>query len=437
MARLLVFLTPLNDKVKPLAWAAQILSWCGRFNRVSAQLQGYAGIEVAESHGSCDIFPIMRFKSLISIGTVVLVAGCGAPKLASTAGNNSPSSGQILGSSELDIKVLEKCKNATVLIGNFQGGEFQGSGSGFVAGDGKTIYTNKHVVTGTDDTVDDCKLVFFPGTSHSRVVNVKASQITVYQDAKREDKDYFKHDVAQIRIEAQVSDPLDTGDLSAVRETQDTWALGFPNGLNIRTDTAELPSVTVHSLKVERIERKEDKTVVLQFGGSPTYGNSGGPVVNSKGDVIGIIQALGDSRSSIIYGVPIWVAREIGSAQKAKDDFLMPMTNDKSGSKAPSKARDIGQYITSSGTSLLANLNLAPSDLYGFSAKALTILRNEPFARRGYRFSRSELREAFSNFSWYRPRTSDLSAIESDFNSRERHNVTLISDYQKANGLEW
>ena len=375
----------------------------------------------------------MKFGSGALLSWSILLVGCGGPHPKPKTESPAPPTPNEK-TSGLSPAILDKCKNATVLVGNFQDGKIFSSGSGFVAGDGKTIYTNKHVVTGSDDTVDDCKLVFFPGTSRVRVVNVKANQITVYSEAKRSDPEYYKHDVAKIRLEAQVSDPLDTGDLALVRETQDSWALGFPNGLSIRTESSELPSVTVHSMKVERIEKKEDKTLVLQFGGSATFGNSGGPVVNSSGEVIGIIQALGDSRSSIIYGVPIWVAKDIGSAQQAKDDFLKPISGSIGGKPDHSKETE---RITSNGVSALSTVYLTESDLQGKSGITLTLLRNEPFARRGYRFSRSELRSAFNSFDWYHPRTKNLEAVEADFNSREKHNIDLISRYQKANGLDW
>lgn len=71
------------------------------------------------------------------------------------------------------------------------------------------------------------------------------------------------------------------------------------------------------------------------------------------------------------------------------------------------------------------------------SAVSLTILRNKPFARRGYRLSRSELRSAFESSNWYHARTRNLSAVESDFNSKERHNINLIREYQTEHGLDW
>ena len=90
---------------------------------------------------------------------------------------------------ELSPSILEQCKQKTVLIGNFENGELFSTGSGFIAEDGKTIFSNKHVVTGSDDEVDDCKIVFSPGTPNARIENISKDQIQVYENAKRGEDD--------------------------------------------------------------------------------------------------------------------------------------------------------------------------------------------------------------------------------------------------------
>src|SRR5438067_2295336 len=42
--------------------------------------------------------------------------------------------------------VIARCKAATVLIFNYEGGQLTATGTGFVIDDGATVVTNKHVV---------------------------------------------------------------------------------------------------------------------------------------------------------------------------------------------------------------------------------------------------------------------------------------------------
>ncbi|CAN5459077.1 hypothetical protein BH11ARM2_BH11ARM2_17730 [soil metagenome] len=343
---------------------------------------------------------------------------------------------------QLSKEQLSLCKRATVLVGNFEEGDLYATGSGFVTGDGTTIITNKHVVTGSDDDVDDCKVIFFSGTDKPRLVMVNKEAISVYENAKRTDDLYFERDVAVIRIKNKVADPLTLSDGDVISETDPAWAVGFPLGQKIRMDGEELPSPTIHTLRIERLERKGNKIKVLQLGGSPTHGNSGGPVVDAQGRVLGVLQAKAGEDASIVYAVPIapvkdLLAKSDASSQVAKD-WLKPMrpkeaTNEKVVAK---RVRPEPRPILS-GTSALASVTLSEFDLENLSPQVLTMLRNEPFARRGYIFKRNDLLQMFKKFNWYAPRTTNLTAVQAMLTAREKRNVDFIRSYQERNGLKW
>jgi GTP-binding protein EngB required for normal cell division len=61
----------------------------------------------------------------------------------------------------------------------------------------------------------------------------------------------------------------------------------------------------------------------------------------------------------------------------------------------------------------------------------LTILRNEPFARRGYIFHRDDLKSFFTACSWYHPCEGNQDTIYRSFTPLEKKNVNLIIEYQK------
>lgn len=65
------------------------------------------------------------------------------------------------------------------------------------------------------------------------------------------------------------------------------------------------------------------------------------------------------------------------------------------------------------------------SDLYGCSSWDLRIMRNAIYAMHGRKFKSSDLREYFSQFTWYHPRYNEvrLSKIE-------QYNVNFIASYE-------
>jgi hypothetical protein len=317
-------------------------------------------------------------------------------------------------------------------------------GTGFVAEDGKSVFTNKHVVTGSDNEVDECKLVFFPGTPQARVVQVSSDRIFTYKDTKPSDKDFDSRDVARLRLGAVVAEPLEKAEMANVHETQNCWALGYPNGIDVRLGSASLPTPTIHSLKLERVESKDGEIFVLQLGGSPTHGNSGGPVVDSQGRVIGIVQAKGDAVAPIIYAIPFNIAQKLGADETAKQEFLAPISpksgelkgteTDRSPEAEPSSK---SETILAKGPATLGVSLISIEEMDELTPFQLTILRNQPFARRGYRFSRSAIRSACKEFEWYSVRTSNMDAVEQDLSSMERTNVERIRVYQQSTGKTW
>lgn len=67
---------------------------------------------------------------------------------------------------------------------------------------------------------------------------------------------------------------------------------------------------------------------------------------------------------------------------------------------------------------------LDPSELQRMSSKDLKIMRNEIFARYGYRFKKDgEMDQYFSKQSWYRPQHSNVSNFLTDL---EKRNIQLI-----------
>lgn len=70
---------------------------------------------------------------------------------------------------------------------------------------------------------------------------------------------------------------------------------------------------------------------------------------------------------------------------------------------------------------------LTESDLQGCSKQTLKIMRNWIFAKHGYKFKTTEMREFFEQFPWYEGRYDDVTDMLSDL---ERKNVEFIKRHE-------
>ena len=161
-----------------------------------------------------------------------------------------------------------------------------GSGSGFVIDREGHLLTNYHVIEGADTV----QVTLADGSGHeAKVIGADAS-----------------NDLAVIKIDVPAEQliPLNLGDSSGLLVGQKVLALGNPFGLE-RTLTTGIISSLDRSIKA-----KNGRTIkgIIQSDAAVNPGNSGGPLLNSRGEVIGmntaIISQVGQS-AGISFAVPI------------------------------------------------------------------------------------------------------------------------------------
>lgn len=75
---------------------------------------------------------------------------------------------------------------------------------------------------------------------------------------------------------------------------------------------------------------------------------------------------------------------------------------------------------------------VAESELVGKTGWELDLMRNEYYARHGYSFSRTDLREYFLQFAWYHPDCGDPHRVFERLSPVEKYNVYCILAYQRA-----
>ena len=140
----------------------------------------------------------------------------------------------------------------------------ESTGSGFVIDGDGLILTNAHVV----DAATDIQVTFSD--------NHTVSATTVGTDADT--------DLALLRVEEPDLQPLDLGDSSTVQVGDPTIAIGNPFGLE-RTLTTGVVSALQRRLTAPSGFAIDD---VIQTDAALNPGNSGGPLLDARGRVIGI-----------------------------------------------------------------------------------------------------------------------------------------------------
>ena len=166
--------------------------------------------------------------------------------------------------------------------------ETASAGTGVIVTSDGYILTNKHVV---EDTTN-IQVILSDGTTYE---NVKIAALDPLND------------IAFLKI-SNVSNltPAELGDSKTLNIGQEVIAIGNALGQYQGTVTSGIISGVNRSLTAESSNGmdQEDLTDMIQTDAAINSGNSGGPLVNAKGQVIGINTAVADA-NGIGFAIPI------------------------------------------------------------------------------------------------------------------------------------
>ena len=162
------------------------------------------------------------------------------------------------------------------------------AGSGFVISAGGEIVTNAHVAT-PDGLKADLSVETHDGRSFpARLIGADAAS-----------------DLALISIDSDTIPPLDWGDSGAVKVGQEAWAIGNPLDIGISITRGTISSLAGTRTGFNQIES------YLHSDAHITHGNSGGPLVDAYGRVIGVSDIGFDEAKGQGYSIPSLMARVV------------------------------------------------------------------------------------------------------------------------------
>ncbi len=146
------------------------------------------------------------------------------------------------------------------------------TGTGFIISENGYIVTNYHVIEYAYTGGQDLTVMLHDGTRYSAsIVGVEDS-----------------NDIAVLKIDAVNLSPADLGDSDSLTVGDTVYAVGNPLGdLDFSMSTGHVSALD----RVIKTDENVDSINMFQIDAAVNSGNSGGPVYNTRGEVIGVVTA--------------------------------------------------------------------------------------------------------------------------------------------------
>lgn len=113
-----------------------------------------------------------------------------------------------------------------------------------------------------------------------------------------------KDDLAVLKIlKGDKFNSIDLADSPEFYETMGITAFGFPFGKSLSIEKDSFPTISVNSGKITAIRKDKKEIQLLQLDATLNPGNSGGPVIDNSGKVIGIV-SFGVAGAGVNFAIP-------------------------------------------------------------------------------------------------------------------------------------
>jgi serine protease Do len=207
---------------------------------------------------------------------------------------NTASQGQNVDLTSVVATARESIVTVTVKLGNGRVSA-TGVGSGIILTSNGYILTNRHVVEGAQSL----SVKLLDGTTYDATV-IKISDTT---------------DLALIKVSASGLHAAKLGNSDQLQVGETALAIGSPLGTYTETVTRGIVSATGRDITVRDDLTGQPTTLsnLIQTDAAVNEGNSGGPLLDASGDVIGVNTATAENGQGLGFAIPINAAQSLVS----------------------------------------------------------------------------------------------------------------------------
>lgn len=249
--------------------------------------------------GTCFGVPTIKSKLLGNYTPTTVTS-------ATTSNDKSTNLINISDYSDTSVSVAEKVLpsvvgiTVTYQISSFFGGSSTGeaTGSGIIVSEDGYIVTNNHVINSD-------------ASSSFTIAEATGIKVNIYGDSQSYEATIVGTDVytdlAVLKIEKTGLSPVTIGDSNSVKVGEFVMAVGNPLGMDYSVTSGIVSAVD------REIESEGSTYTAIQTDAAINSGNSGGALVNSKGELIGIntMKFAGTGIEGIGFAIPISSATTI------------------------------------------------------------------------------------------------------------------------------
>lgn len=187
-----------------------------------------------------------------------------------------------------DSAIVSKGKASTALVEIRQDDSY---GSAFCIDAKGFFISNYHVVSEAGANVN---LIISPGEAAQKKVRAKVVRV---------DKQL---DLALLKVDVPIQIgvlPLSTD--ANLTETQEVMAFGFPFGKDLAINPNEYPAISVNKGRITAFRKKSGQLQRIQIDAIVNPGNSGGPMVDKRCQVIGVVVSGVMGAGAVNFAIPV------------------------------------------------------------------------------------------------------------------------------------
>ncbi len=228
---------------------------------------------------------LFTYAAIMSVAFIISISLLVGVMFFDNAGNRAPNGG---GDSSI-ADLYDFCHPSYIAISTIGKNGSEGAGSGIILTSDGYICTNYHVV----DNAETIKVILYDERMYT---------------AEYIDGDEL-NDIAVIKINVSNLTPAKIGSSQDSRVGDKVMAIGTPYGIDYR---GTMTSGYISALDRQYVLRNESGTVnkvqkMIQTDTSVNPGNSGGPLFNTKGEVIGVVsmKIAGYEYEGMGFAIPI------------------------------------------------------------------------------------------------------------------------------------